>query len=178
MKVACAYCGKEREVLTGYYNRSVKAGMKFYCNRKHFGLDRRNGKTKAQKKKEKAEYDKNYRATSPTLKQRRKAYHERTYNPEKQRAYNKIRYPKHLKYLQRPEYKEWKKNYDEQYLAKRDYGIFWESSLLLKELELWLLNNSPDGMKFQMGITNKTQLRKRLWQRTTKKQQKNLLQRA
>jgi hypothetical protein len=181
MTAICPYCECEFEIKNiGHYNRSIRDGYKVYCSRVHAGLGRRDGKTLEQKKKEKAEYDKNYRYYyKEGIRQKKAERFKKDYaaHPEKYRKERQRRYSEHLKYLQRPEYKKWKKEYDLKHLAKKDYGIFWECSLLLKELETWLLNNSPDGMKFQMGITNKTQIRKRLWQ-TKIRQQKNSQQRA
>lgn len=162
-------------MLTGNYNRAMKANAKTYCGKACFYLDRKGtGKPAEQKKKEKAEYDRIYRASSPTLKQRRAAWFKKDYeaNPEKYRNVRQSRYAEHLKYIQSDKYKAWKSEYDKKYLAKKQFGVYWESALLLNELEEFLLNKRPDGIKFQMGITNKTQKRKRLWQRQ-KRQQKS-----
>lgn len=179
IKIICAFCGKKNEKYIVHVNRAISIGAPVYCNKKCAGLARRDNKTSEQKKNEKAEYDKIYRQKNIKLIKNKKAlafkldYAE---NPEKYRQQRRRRYPKHLEYLRTPEYRKWKQSYDETFRAKKDYGVFWECSLLLKELESWLLNNSPVGMHFQMGITNKTQKRKRLWQKTMKKQQKNLRQ--
>jgi hypothetical protein len=157
----------------------MKMGNKVYCSREHSGFGRRSGKTVEQKKTEKAAYDKIYSKKNFEIKKpKRAAYHKKTYKGERRKRwleYNRKRYPQHLEYLNTPKYKEWKRDYDKKYLSKKDYGIFWESALLLNELEELLIKNRSDGTKFRMGITNKTQKRKRLWQRT-KKQQKNSLQ--
>lgn len=177
MIAVCGYCGCDFEMYVGHYNRAMKFGNKVYCSRFHSGLGRRDNKTLEQKKKEKAEYDKKFRYYHKEgIKEKKAAAFKKDYvaNPEKYRRERQRRYPAHLKYLQRPEYKKYKHEYDQVFTAKKDYGLFWECSLLLKELEALLLNNSPDGMKFQMGITNKTQKRKRLWQKTIR--QKNSLQ--
>ncbi len=180
MKIKCAYCDKKSEKLAGHVNRANAIGAPIYCDRTCAGLGRRSGKTIEQKKKEKAEYDRQFRYYHrQKIKEKKALAFKIDYaaNPEKYREQRKRRYPEHLKYLQSTEYKKWKSDYDEKFRAKKDYGIFWECSLLLKELDLWLLIHSPDGMHFQMGITNKTQKRKRLWQKTIK-QRKSLQQRA
>lgn len=173
MKINCEYCGKEIEKYIGHVNRSRKKGYKLYCNQTCSGLDRR--KTIEEKKKVKAEYDKKIYSTPERI-AARKRYFQKSYkdNPEKYRQERRRRYKAHLQYLQRPEYKKWKHEYDQKHLAKKEYGIFWEAYLLLKELELWLLKNSPEGMKFQMGITNKSQKRKRLWQKTFRQKSSQL----
>lgn len=178
VEIVCAFCGKVSKKYVGHVNRAKKEGLSVYCNRTCAGLGRRHNKTQEQKKKEKSDYDKNYRYYHREgIKERRKEYFKKDYaaNPEKYRKERKRRYSEHLKYLQTPEYKKWKQYYDEKFRAKKDYGVFWECSILLKELEEWLVNNAPEGMHFQMGITNKTQKRKRLWQKTIKNQ-KNLQQ--
>lgn len=170
----CPVCKSEFKKRLGHYNRSKKDGLNVYCNRTCAGIGRR---TSAEEKKAvKAAYDKKI-SNTPERKAARKRYFQKSYktNPEKYKAIRKAKYPKHLEYLNNPKYKAWKKEYDKKYLAKKDYGAFAEAAILLKELEEHLLKIRPDGIKFQMGITNKTQKRKRLWQRT-KKQQKNLLQ--
>lgn len=171
VKVTCKQCGSEIEKFIGHVNRANKMGMGLFCNRTCFGLNRR--KSIEEKKAVKAAYDKKIYNT-PERQDARKRYFKKSYenNPEKYRAIRKAKYPKHLEYLRTPEYKAWKKEYDRNYLAKKDYGAFAEAAILLKELEEYLLTIRPDGIKFQMGITNKTQKRKRLWQRV-KKQQKN-----
>lgn len=174
VKVKCSYCGKEVKKSLGHYNRSLRTTTNFYCNIQCAGKGKRT--SIEDKKAKKAAYDKKIAAT-PERKQKRKEYFQKSYinNPEKYRAIRKQRYKKHLEYLSSPKYIQWKHEYDQKYRAKKEYGVFWECSLILKELENFLLINRPDGIKFQMGITNKTQKRKRLCQRTIK-QQKNLLQ--
>lgn len=171
VKIKCCQCGKSVKRYVGYVNRAKKDGLKMFCGKKCFGLSRRDGKTKEQKKAEKAKYDKEFRYYHrEEIKQRKAAAFKKDYaaNPEKYRKERRRRYKDHLKYIQTPEYKKWKKEYDVKYLAKKDFGIYWESAILLKELEDHLLKIRPDGIKFQMGITNKTQKRKRLWQRNKK----------
>lgn len=171
VKVKCRYCGKEVEKDLGDVNKANKICAPIYCDKKCAGLARRT--SIEEKKKVKAAYDKALSQTSERQ-AARKRYFQKSYksNPEKYREIRKNKYQKHLEYLHTEKYKEWKKLYDEKHLAKKYYGVFWESALLLKELELFLLNNAPYGMKFQMGITNKTQKRERLWHRT--KHNKNL----
>ncbi len=177
VEIKCAYCGKVSDKPTGAVNRAKSIGAPLYCNRVCAGLGRRSNKTIEQKKKEKAAYDKEFRYYHRDgIKERKAAAFKKDYaaNPEKYRKERQRRYKAHLEYLQRPEYKAWKKNYDVKHLAKKDFGVYWESAILLKELEEHLLKIRPDGIKFQMGITNKTQKRKRLWQRVNKKQKSYL----
>ncbi len=173
VKIKCPHCGKKVEKNVGYVNRAKKLGVPIFCSR----VSHRVNKTAKQKKEEKRLYDLQYREKNlEKLKEQKKQFFKIDYaaNPEKYRKIRKKRYPKHLEYLRTPEYKEWKAEYDVKYLAKKYFGIYWESAIILKELEEHLLTIRPDGIKFQMGITNKTQKRKRLWQKL--KKQKNSLQ--
>lgn len=167
----CPVCGEKFSRRLAYYKVAQRKGLNSYCSKKCSGIGRRDGKTVEQKKKEKAEYDKKFRYYHKDgIKQRKAAAFKIDYaaNPEKYREQRKKRYPKHLEYLRTPEYKAWKKEYDLKYLAKKDYGAFSEAAILLSELEKFLVQNMPSELRFQMGITNKTQKRKRLWQRTNK----------
>jgi len=169
----CPICNEPFKKSLGHYNRAMKNGLRVFCDKDCAGIARR--KSVEEKKKVKAAYDKKIYNT-PERQAARKRYFQNSYkrNPEKYKAIRRAKYPKHLEYLRRPEYKKYKKEYDVKYLAKKDFGIYWESAILLKELEDHLLKIRPDGIKFQMGITNKTQKRKRLWQRTKKNLQRQI----
>jgi DNA-directed RNA polymerase subunit RPC12/RpoP len=54
MKYRCAHCGKTADKPSGHVNRARENGMKLFCDRRCFGLDRRTEKTKAQRIAEKA----------------------------------------------------------------------------------------------------------------------------
>ena len=41
----------------------------------------------------------------------------------------------HKKYIKTPKYKAWKKEYDRKHRAKKEYGDFWESHLIIKDIE-------------------------------------------
>lgn len=168
----CPVCNSSFKKVLGHYNRAVKKRLKVYCNRTCSGIGRR--KSKEEKKAVKAAYDKKIYNT-PERKLARKRYFKKSYeeNPEKYRLIRRSRYKKHLEYLNNPEYKLWKKEYDKKYRAKKHYGAFAEAALILSELELFLKQNMPDELKFQMGITNKKQKRNKLWQQVKKQQQKN-----
>lgn len=169
----CPVCGNGFEKGLGDYNRAIKQGLNVYCNRTCAGIGRRT--SAEEKKKVKAAYDKKIYNT-PERKAARKRYFQKSYkeNPEKYKAIRAAKYPKHLEYLRTPEYKEWKKNYDKKFKAEKNYGPFAQAAVLLIELESFLKQNMPNELKFQMGITNKTQKRKRRWQR----QNKNFQQQA
>lgn len=163
IKCKCGYCGNGIEKQTGHYNRAIKLGLKVYCDRKCFGLGKRIEKSSEQKKKEKAEYDKTYRATSPTLKKRKADFHKKTYNPQRQKEINRQRYPSHLEYLRQPKYRDYKKRYDQKYRTNKLYGEFAEAAIILAELERLLPSKQ---IKYDNGVTIKkqSQKRKRKWQ--------------
>lgn len=169
----CTICGKPYQKKEGAYNRALKLGMNIFCSRACCGVSKRT--SIEDKKAKKAAYDKRVYNT-PERKEARRRYFQKSYtsNPEKYRELRRAKYPKHLEYLNTPEYKAWKKEYDKKYIANKNYGVFSEAAIILIELESFLKQNMPDELKFQMGITNKTQKRKRLWQRTNKNLQQQI----
>lgn len=177
VKIKCAHCGKSCKKRLAYVNQAKKRGLKLFCNKRCFGLSRRIKRSIKEKKRLKAEYDREYRQKNEErLKKQRAEYFKKDYaaNPEKYKKERQRRYPEHLKYLQRPEYKEYKKTYDEQYHAKKKFGNYWESAIILKNLD-----NEIDyrESKRQNKIYNKsTQKRKRSWQKQLKQQVNNLRQ--
>lgn len=163
----CAYCGQPHGKSTGAINRAAAIGAPLYCNRTCYGLAHRKGKTPEQKKEEKRLYDLNYRATSPTLKARRSAYHKKTYDPVVAAEKRKERMPQHVEYCRRPEYKAWKREYDRQYLARKQYGDFGEAAIILSQIEKEIMERGED--RFQRAATNgtlnKKQTRRREYER-------------
>ena len=87
-------------------------------------------------------------------------------NPDKYREERQRRMPSHNEYCRQPEYRKYKKGYDEQYRAKKDYGEFWECAIVLKNLD-----NEIDyrESKRQNKLYHKsTTKRKRAWQKQLK----------
>ena len=170
----CPNCGTIRNIRLAYLTRANKIGSPLYCTRACAGLARRSNKTKEEKVREKAEYDKQYRYYHKEgIKQKKAAAFKKDYaeNPEKYKAVRQARYPEHLKYLQSAEYKEWKRKYDESYHAKRRYGDFAESFIILKEIIK--INDYTKEQQFQDGLLSRTTKSKRQWknlQQTTSKQ--------
>jgi hypothetical protein len=164
VKYRCAYCGKTADKSAGHVNRARAAGLNLYCNRRCSGLGRRNGKTKAQKRKEKRLYDANYRKTSPTLKARRHAFHVRTYDPVKAAKVRKKRMPQHVEYCRQPWYKAWKKEYDLRHRSKK-FGAFADAYRLTmelnREIKRRITNEELEKSKYQEGRCNKSQSRER-----------------
>jgi hypothetical protein len=162
MDARCGHCGKSFEILTGAYNRAMKAGLKVYCNHKHAGMARRSHKTKAQLKEEKHFYDCFYRVfNQEKIKKDKAAYFKKDYeaNPRKYKRWQKRKSKAHTEYCRRPEYKK----YSRQYAIKRHhqeyYGPFWEASALLVQLEAHI---DKYEARQQAGTHNKIKKRKQL----------------
>lgn len=136
VKFKCARCKKTAERERCHLNRQRKIGAPIYCGKRCFGLTRRLGKTKAQKKEEKRIYDMKFRAKNlERLKKEKAAYYQRTHDPVKEAKIRKKRMHLHVKYCQQPEYRAWKKKYDRAYLCKQRFGPFWEAASILIDLD-------------------------------------------
>jgi len=160
--IICPICRTQTFKERGAVNRARSKSSPIYCGRKCAGLARRTGKPKAQRVAEKAEYDRNYRKTSTTLKARRAACHQKTYDPIKAAIVRKNRAPYHAKYFRRPEYRKWKKIYDRSYRAKKNYGEFAECFLLTQDIRAECLSRLTDTeIRRAKGTLGKAQTRKR-----------------
>ena len=168
----CSYCGKTAERHTGEVNRAIRQGARLYCNKTCFGLAHRKHKTEAQKKEEKRLYDIEYRRKNrAALKAKKAAYFQRTYDPAKAAIQRKGRMAYHVEYCRRPEYRAWKREYDRQYRAKRDYGEFWECFLLTQDIRDECLSRQSDyAIRLGKGTYGKSQKRKRDYARTVCKE--------
>lgn len=161
VETTCAYCGTVSLTRLGHYNRSIKDGRKFYCNRTCTGLGRRLNETVYQCKAKKAAYDRHYATIDVEKKQKKRhEYFKRTYDPVKAALIRKGRMHLHVKYCQQPEYREWKQKYDKVYHAKKKWGEYFEAAILLDELEGHIdrYAASIEGNTF-----NKSQQRKIKW---------------
>jgi hypothetical protein len=164
MKFNCAYCGEETDRPTGHVNRSRAQGLNLYCGKKCSGLARRKPpKTVAQKRAEKAAYDREYRRKNRTLlKAKKAAYHCATYDPAAARIERKKRAAFHAEYCRRPSYKLWKQEYDRRHRAQQ-YGPFADAYQLTIELNREIKARSSNYEIRQANQTgNKTQKRDRL----------------
>lgn len=163
--VACKQCGLIVNQCQGYINRALREGKPLYCNRTCAGLARRRKVqlTEAEKKAAKAAYDKQYRADRlAEIKAKKAAWFQRHYaeNPEHYRAIRERKMAAHVEYCRKPEYKVKKSAYDRRYRAS-EYGPFAEAFLLLQEVQREVDQRMTDTMAFQLGLTNKSQHRKR-----------------
>lgn len=164
--VTCA-CGHPAMLQVSAVNRASRAGAPIYCTRECAGIARRlkNPPTEAERKAAKAEYDAIYRA-DPTRRARKKALnrarHLATYDPVKAAAERKAKMPRHVEYCRRPEYRAWKSQYDRRHRASKEFGEFWESALLILDLQTEVLSRaSRYEIDLQSGTINKKQQRRR-----------------
>lgn len=168
MEFRCAHCGEKADKPAGHVNRARSQGRKLFCSRVCFGLDRRIEKTDAQRKEEKRLYDIQYRARDVEDRKRRKAqYYQRTKDRVKEAEIRKRRMPQHVEYCRRPEYRQWKKTYDRQYRAHKQYGDFADCFLLVMEIRDECLSRMTDyEIRLEKGTLNKSLQRKRDYERT------------
>lgn len=171
VSVICAHCGKESAKDAGCVNRSKKIGAPIYCGRECSGIARRVEKSRAQKIAEKAEYDRMYRAReAEKLRVKKAEYYQRTADRDKEREARKRRMPAHVEYCRRPEYKEWKAQYDQKYRARKWYGDFGEAAIILNILETEINSRiSWIERRRQNGTLNKHQTRRRDYERQTQR---------
>ena len=113
-------------------------------------------RTDEQKKQDKRDYDKIYRAKNrDKIKARKKAYYQK--NKDKIESKMKIlrKTPeykaKRRKYLSTDKYKNYKHKYDREHRCKKNYGEFWEAASILIDLE-----NEVRPHKYETRKTNKT----------------------
>lgn len=165
--ITCHHCKREADLPKGAVNRAAKIGAPLYCGRQCAGLARRKGKTKAQKVTEKRLYDVQYRRKNQErLKAEKAARYQLTRDPVKEAVYRKANMARHIAYCQRPEYKQWKQDYDQQHRARKMFGPFAESFLLLQNLEKEIAERmSKYDIYSANGTLNKRLQRKRDYER-------------
>ena len=118
-------------------------------------------------KEEKRLYDIEYRKRNKDiLRAKKAAWFQRTYDPVEAAKKRKARMPYHVEYCRQPEYKRWKRAYDMAYRARRQFGEFWESAIILQDLENEILSRVS---RYEIGLMNetinKTQKRRREYER-------------
>lgn len=181
MKIKCAYCGKVTEKSTGHYNRAIKLGAGLYCDRRCASNGHKTNETPEEKKSIKSWYDLLLRMSMTDDERELDEFQNMVYfqwdytnNPDKYRKRRQDRMEYHVEYCRQPEYKEWKRRYDENYRARKDYGDWWEVAIALKNLDKEIDYRES---KRQNKIYNKsTSRRKRSWQKQLKQSVKNLRQ--
>jgi hypothetical protein len=173
--LVCQHCGKKFQRKPGKAKYLAKKGLKTFCGKGCFGLQRRKNKTLQEKKAEKRAYDMEYRAKNRAmLKVKKAAYYQRTHDPVKEAKIRKARMHLHLEYCRQPKYKAWKKEYDRQYQAKTGYGDFWESFLLLLDIEREIATRMDKyDIYLSRGYYNKTQHRRREYEKLNSTKSEN-----
>lgn len=168
MVIICPECGENAKKEIGAVNRAKRNGLAVYCSRECSGLAHRKHKTDEQKKEEKRLYDMKRRSEMrDEIKAKKRAYHLRTYDQEKARVYRKARSQQHAEYCRRPEYREWKAEYDRKYRAEKHYGEFAECFMLVMDIRDECLDRMDDHeIRKIKGTMNKKQERRRDYERT------------
>lgn len=176
MQITCAHCGKVADKAAGAVNRARKVGLAIYCDRICAGLGRRKQpKSVEQRKAEKRAYDAVRRdALADEIKAAKAAYHKRTYDPAKAAIHRQKRMPYHVEYCRRPEYREWKREYDRQYRASKEYGEFAECFLLVMDIRAECLSQMTDyEIRLEKGTINKRLQRRRDYDRLNREDPKD-----
>lgn len=168
MRIQCPACKAIVDAPTGKVNRAIKVGAPLYCGRVCAGIARRKGKSTDQRKAEKSEYDRLRRERlGEKIKAQKRAHFKATYDPVAAAAYRKKRMPIHVEYCRRPEYRAWKAEYDREYRAKKDFGEFWESAMLLASIDTEIAKKaSRYEIMMTNGTINKAQRRRREYERS------------
>lgn len=96
-------------------------------------------------KEEKRLYDIEYRRKNKDrIKARKRAYEQSPPGREMQKRNRIAMKQNHLEYCRTDEYREYKKDYDVEHLAKKRYGEFWECMILAKEIYKKVCELVPD----------------------------------
>lgn len=165
--VSCACCQSSFWKENGALNRAVEIGRPVYCDKVCAGKGRRGGLSDADKKERKRLYDIEYRGKDPEARKVSKAaYFKATYDPAKAAIERKKRMPQHVEYCRSPEYKAYKKKYDEEYRARKEYGEFWQCFLIVASIGQEVSERASSlEIASQNGTLNKCQTRRREYER-------------
>jgi hypothetical protein len=163
----CFTCGAQLNKSPSATNRAQREGRPLFCNKVCFGLSRRVERSAEQKKEEKRLYDIAYRDKNlKAIKAKKAAAFQRDYDPVKAAVHRKENMHKHIEYCRRPEYRKWKAEYDQKYLAKKEFGEFWEAAIAVYKIEAEVDSRMTRYEVYQSnGTINKTQKRKRDYER-------------
>lgn len=161
--IVCGQCGAYCQMETSAVNKAARSGYRLFCGRTCSGLARRKHRTDDEKKQLKADYDRKRRdGLAEQIRQLKRAYHKRTYDPIRAAIERKEKMPRHVEYCRRPEYRAYKRNYDKQHLAKKEYGEFWEAALLVGDLTTEVLSRATKyEIYLESGRLNKCLQRRR-----------------
>lgn len=148
VEVVCPHCGVTATKEVGAVNRARRLGYAVYCSRTCSGLARRLERSGDELRSLKAAYDVEYRARNlETIRQKKAARFQRTYDPSKAREHRKARMPYHVEYCRRyyadPVKKQEKVEYDIR-VRGAQYADYFEAWRLLIELEREIRTRLPD----------------------------------
>ena len=146
----CDHCGEPNTKTATAVRRSIRISAGLYCNLVCAGLARRDTRTEAEKKEALRLYGIEYRKKNRDRRNKQKAeYFQRTYDPEKARIERAKNMDRHVAYLREyykdPEKKAAKVQYDRERRAKKSAGDFWESWIILVELEKEIRKHFPSS---------------------------------
>jgi hypothetical protein len=162
-----AYCNAIVPQSQSSIRRAQREDKPLYCNRVCSGMARRDHRTPDQKKEAKRGYDAQRRAEKAAeISVRKAAYYQRTRDPVKERARRAANMDRHVELCRRPEYRDYKSDYDREYRA-REYGEYAEAYLLLLDLEREIRSRATwyERRKAKGYYTRSAQQRRReLWQ--------------
>jgi len=166
-EITCPVCSSKAMKEVGSINRAKKKGAPIFCSKECCYQHRRKHKTLEQRKAEKRDYDKQYRAkNADKLRTLKATRFRRDYDPIKAAEYRKSRMHIHLEYCRTPKYKKWKADYDKKYLAKKKYGEFSECHLLAQQIREECLSRMTDyEIRITKGTFAKSKQRKRSYER-------------
>lgn len=167
--VFCPTCHFGVFIENGTIKRASQSGSPIYCGRECAGLARRKAPiAPAARKALKSAYDTKYRERNrERIKARKAARYQATCDREAERAYRQQFMSRHVEYCRRPEYRAWKRDYDRAYRAKYDFGEFWESALLLSDIDAEIGSRiTRTEIYAQNGTQNKSLQRKRDYAKT------------
>jgi hypothetical protein len=160
----CMSCGATVRQSQGSINRAVREGKPLYCDRVCAGLARR--VSSSYKKRKKALYDTRRRTEKAAeISAQKRAYYQRTRDPEKERERRRANMERHVEYCRQPEYKADKAEYDRWHRAK-EYGPYSDAYLLLLDLEREIRSRATSYERYKArGYYTRTaqQRRRELW---------------
>lgn len=160
----CEYCGVKVKQSQSNIRRAIREHKPLYCDRACAGLARR--VSLEQKKDQKRIYDAQRRVDlADEISAQRAAYYQRTRDPAKERARRAAHMDRHVEYCRQPEYRAYKKDYDQQRSAQQ-YGEYADAYLLLVDLEREIRSRSThyERLKARGYYTRTAQQRRReLW---------------
>lgn len=109
MEIKCPVCNLVVSKPSGQINRALKLGLNIYCSRKCSGIGRRSTKSDELKRKEKSEYDKEYREKNKALIKLKKAAYTRSESGIKMQRKRRAKLKEsgyHNEYCRKPEQRQ------------------------------------------------------------------------